>query len=121
MSETGIYSTLSSDGSTSGLVSTRIYPVLAPQDVTAPYIVYQRVIGTSLNDLQGEMGMTEGRFQIDAYATTYASSKTLAGYIKAALKASSMKSRLLTDQDLGFDTDALLYRVSMDFQIWVTE
>jgi hypothetical protein len=121
MSEAGIYTTLTNDSDVSGLVSTRVYPVIAPQDVTAPYVVYMRIVGTSVNDLGGELGITNGRFQIDAYATTYAEVKTLAGYVKAAMKASSMKSRLLTDQDFSFEVDTQMYRVSMDFQIWVTE
>lgn len=121
MSETGIYSALTNDSDVSGLVSTRVYPVIAPQNVTAPYVVYQRITGAHLNDLDGSLGISDVRFQVDAYATTYAQAKTLAGYIKTALGASALKSRLLTDQDFDYDLTAEVYRVSMDFKIWVTE
>lgn len=121
MSETDIYSTLTNDANTSGLVSTRVYPVIAPQDVTVPYVVYRRIIGDSVNDLAGEIGTTRGRFQIDVYADQYSTAKTLAGYVKAAMKASSLRSRILDDQDFDKELDTNLYRVSMDFQIWVTE
>lgn len=122
MSETTIYSILVADGNITGLVSTRIYPILAPQNTTNPYIVYRRISGVSINALEGELGTTEGRFQIDAYSTSYAEAKTLAGYVKAALKASSsVRGALISDVDFEKEQDTNLYRVSMDFRYWFLE
>lgn len=36
-----IYAILSSDTDVTDLVSTRIYPIIAPQDTVAPYIIYE--------------------------------------------------------------------------------
>lgn len=120
MSETGIYSLLSADSNVSGLVGTNIFPIYATQNTPAPYIVYRRITGLSINGIGGELGMTNGRFQIDVYSSTYTQAKLLSGYVKTAMKNSSMNTALISDEDFEVE-DIDLYGVSMDFRIFVTE
>ena len=91
MSETTIYSILVADSNITGLVSTRIYPILAPQNTTFPYIVYRRISGVSINALEGELGTTEGRFQIDAYSTSYAEAKNYVNMLKQVIKKNNLE------------------------------
>ena len=50
---------------------TRVFPLVAPDGVPRPYIVYQRVSAISENVLSGDAGLTNTRFQIDVYSDTY--------------------------------------------------
>jgi len=121
MSEQNLYSALVNDSGVSALVSTKIYPVKAPQNTAFPYVVYRRITGLSVNGLDGEMGTTNGRFQIDVYSSTYTQVKALAEAVKEAVKASNLRSVLIFDQDFDFDDDSNNYRVLLEFRIWFTE
>lgn len=121
MSEAGIYNALISDATVNGLIVGRAYPIKSPQNSTQPYIVYRRVTGLSVNGLGGEMGTTNGRFQIDCYADTYAEVKTLSEAVKESFKSSSMRCVLIYDQDFDYEDEFEDYRVMLEFRIWFTE
>lgn len=116
--ETNIFDTLK------GLVSNRCYPVKAPDNPVAPYIVYSIVTRTHENSLKGPSNLSRARVQIDCHAETYAAVKSLAGQIRAAMTASSFKPILLLDMD-WMENDATvstyLYRVTLEYAIWANE
>lgn len=67
------------------LAGGRVYALRAPQNVTAPFIVYQRT-GTEIwRSANAPSNMAQASIQIDAYAETYTEVKTLAGQIEAIL------------------------------------
>ena len=63
--ETGIYSVLTSDGTVSGLVGTRVYPDIMPQGVTYPAITYQRVSTVRTAMLSGVDDFTQVRIMVE--------------------------------------------------------
>lgn len=70
----------------SNVVSTRIYPIEAPQDASLPYVIYRRV-----SDVPDYAGNTEGlrsaRIQVDCWAATYGAAQTLGDAARAGLSA----------------------------------
>ena len=112
--ETTIYTALSS------LASGKVYPLVAPEKVSAPYIVYSRISSTPENTLDGGATIDLVRIQVDTYANTYSAVKSLAESVRSAMESSaSIKATLQSDQDL-FEPDLKFYRISQDYYVWQT-
>jgi hypothetical protein len=111
--ETAIYTALS------GLASGKVYPLVAPEKVTAPYIVYSRISSTPENTLDGGSTIDLVRIQVDTYANTYSACKNLAESVRVAMESGVVKSTMQTDQDL-FEPDLKVYRISQDYYVWQT-
>lgn len=71
--ESTVYTALTGDATIGGIVSTRVYPVTAPDNRTFPLIVYSVISGVPA----GSTGWVRSRVQLDMYATTYAVVKSL--------------------------------------------
>ena len=95
----------------------RVYPVIASQGVTRPYIIYQRITANSENVLSGNAGLVNTRLQIDAYADTYAAVQALAMQIDALMGGWSIQNVSLGVQDL-YEPDVKLHRVQADYSVW---
>jgi hypothetical protein len=118
MLETELYSLLSTTTLLTGTISTRVYPVKAPQNVSEPYLIYTRISGGQVSGLDGYLTMENPRIQIDAYSKGYSQVKTIADNVHSAMNgATAFKAILISDNDL-FEEDFDLYRVSMDFSVW---
>lgn len=124
MLENKIYSLLTGTTIITGIVGTRIYPVIAPQNVTFPFILYTRIAGGQINLLSGYSQLENPRIQIDAFSTGYSQTKTLADNIHTVMNSSTtFKSVLITEGDLFGDdlSEQGAYRVSMDFSCFNQE
>ncbi|MBI3936768.1 MAG: DUF3168 domain-containing protein [Betaproteobacteria bacterium] len=73
----------------SALIGTRLYPQIAPKNVTLPCIVYQRgdppperfpVMGGA------DVGIVKATFAFDCYAATYLTARALADQVRQALQ-----------------------------------
>lgn len=124
--ELAVYSLLKDAPAIIALVADRIFPLLAPQDVDVPFLVYQRVSGVRWRSLSGPSGMAQPRMQVDAYAMTYSGAKTLATAVRqtldgfrgvvAGIRVGGIA--LQSDQDMPEeDVEPKLFRVSMDFMV----
>ena len=100
-----------------GLAAGGAWSQLAAQGTVAPYIVWSGVVSAINNNLLGASDVQNTRFQIDAYATSYAGARTLAAAVVAAMKAASFANVQISDQDM-YEPDTKLFRVSMDFSVW---
>lgn len=69
----------------SDVVSTRIYPVWLPQNVTYPCITISRVSESHGHNLDSASGYAISRYQIDCWATSYATAYTLADAVRGEL------------------------------------
>jgi hypothetical protein len=107
--------TLLSTGAT--LATTRVYPLVAPDQVVKPYIVYQRVFGNSENVMSGNSYLTNTRMQIDMYALTYADVTTIAAQVDALMSAWSVKNVSLQSVDF-YETETKLFRIAADYSLW---
>lgn len=119
--EEKIFDQLSADTAIAAAVSTRIYPVIAPQNAAYPHVTYQRISGGQVNSLDGYGGTENPRIQIDCWAETYAAAKSLAkAVMDSMLEATAFTALMISDQDLS-ELDQPIYRVSMDFSCWHQE
>ena len=113
-----LYGALSSDSGITTLVSTRIYPLKLPQDTPYPAVSYQRISNTGE---QGSTALKETRYQLNAWADTYASAQTLATAIKTALEEHKdtdqtpgiKMARVVNELD-DYDPDEEVYRIILD-------
>lgn len=112
----------------------RIYAMRAPQNATAPFVIYQRVSSERWRHINGPTGMIQATVQIDSYASTYHAAKELALLIEGVLDGfrgtvayggDSPQATIRfggiscqNDIDLFDQTDEpFLYRVSADYLI----
>jgi len=126
--EEALYSKLSNDAGVSGLVSTRVFPNLMPQNPTYPLLVYTRVSGPRIHSHDGSSGLAHPLFQIDSWAETYAGVKALAEKVRLALQGFSGTVATVVINGILFEGDRDLYedgveefRVSSDYRIWHNE
>lgn len=124
MIEQGIHWHLKSDSGVAALVSTRVYPVLLPQNPTYPAITYQRISGPRVPIYDGPSTMAAPRFQIDSWSETYAGAKALAEAVREAMDCfhGTMSPvtvgvcEIITETDL-YDDEARVFRVLQDYRI----
>lgn len=120
-----LHSRLTSHTGTAALVATRVYPVIAPQDAVYPCVVYQRVSGT---EQRGSTSMREARYQVSAWAESFAGAQALATQIRAALEEWSAygggvfvrMARIVNEID-DWEPDERLYRTIIDVILTIDE
>lgn len=103
------------------LVSDRVYPDLAPQDVTAlPRITYQQVGGQAVNFLEAALpDKRNGRFQVNVWAATRLQASSLARQAAAALKTeAALNTTILGELVAVYEPDTRLYGTLQDFSFW---
>lgn len=115
------------DGTVSGLIAGRFYPVIAPQGTAKPYATYQRISGPRLRNLDGPAGRAMPRIQIDAWAIDYAGAVALAGAIRSRIDGhngllTTIRATVQIENERDdYDEQANLHRVSQDYLINHTE
>lgn len=82
-----------------------------------PRITYFRVSGTSNTTLGGPQGANRARFQIDAWADSFAQARGLADQAKVALRAGLTVGEI-TDNPDDFEEDTQLHKCAFDAAIW---
>lgn len=113
--EEKLYTRLTSSTTITDYVGTRVYPLVAPEQVSNPYIVYSRLSGGQINTLGGYATVENPRMGIDVLSTSYTQAKSLAESVHTLVGTSTtFRAILLADED-AYDDDMALYRVSMDF------
>jgi len=125
---------LVANGAVNGLVGTRIYPLMAPQNPTKPYVTFQRISGPRLQALGGAAGFGMARIQYDSWADTYTTAQALAAAIRNSFNGfigklsdgnspASLRTvvvRLDNERDL-FEEDTELFRVTQDYRLTHSE
>ena len=119
--ESALRTFLLDDATVAGLVGTRIYPQILPQNPTYPALSFQRVSAVRLRALDGVVGVAQARFQIDCWALTYAQCRALASAVRVRLDGyrGDMDgihvgaTTLENDQDI-YEDDVTGYRASLD-------
>jgi hypothetical protein len=124
--EEALYSYLSTYAGLVALIGTRIYQVRLPQTPTLPAVTYMRVSAPRLQAFDGT-AKTTARFQLSAWATSYAGAKAVAAQLVAALDSYSgtmggvggvpCDCTVINDVDL-VDPETGWYQVATDFEVW---
>tara|TARA_Y100000310_G_scaffold323436_1_gene383762 strand:- start:401 stop:814 length:414 start_codon:yes stop_codon:yes gene_type:complete len=125
--EEALWKRLTDHSGTTALISNRLYPVLAPQKVTRPFVVYRRVSGLRVQSHQGASGLSFDRFQFSAWDDDYVQTTgarmvseqirlALEGYAGTILGVRIDGILMVTELDTH-DEETELYGVISDFEV----
>lgn len=125
MIESTLYSRLTSYSGLTALVSTRIYPLVAPQGVIYPAVVYQRISTMAREVAMGsDPGIVRARVQVTAWADTYTSAKAIADKIRLALEryrtTGLFDIYIIGENDL-YDEEVLKFGIAVDVEAVYSE
>ena len=84
--ETALYSYLKDFAGLYALVSTRIYPLILPQNPTLPAVAYQQISGPRVHAMGNDPGITYPRYQFSCWGSTPASAAAVAQQIRLAFE-----------------------------------
>ncbi len=132
--EKAIYSLLSGDPTLSGLVGTRIDPVLVPQGTAMPAVTYMQIPSRRDDTLGGPTGLVQSRWQFNCWASTTAEARTVASALRQAISGYSgsgtgvvIQVIMAPDQEIDISANpagknvARRYGKTQDFEIWFCE
>jgi len=126
--EAVIFTRLSTYAGLIALTSTRIYPIILPQNPTLPAVTYQRTDGPRESALGAEMGLAHPGIQIDSWGKSYASVKSVATQARAAPQRWSSEATdpvvldcLLESDGDEYEPGANIYHVRQDWTVWHRE
>ena len=120
-----IYSLLTSDGTLSSAIGTKVFPDTVPQGQLFPAVVYT-VVGTDPTDAKdGASPLDVLRIQIDTYSTSYDSTQTIKDRIRTVLDRYSGTVQMMNIDSIRFSGDGSgdyeenigIYWVSQNFDI----
>jgi hypothetical protein len=83
--EQAVYERLAAAAGVTDLIQTRIYPILAPQDVARPYVVFARQETANLATLGGRGTHDRVDLQVICHAETVDGARALASAVIVAL------------------------------------
>ena len=85
--EEALIARLRADAGVAAIADMRVFPGARPQNSALPAIVVNRISGGPLYADDGEVGLEQGRIQVDCWAETYTGAKLLARAVTASLSA----------------------------------
>lgn len=92
-------------------VGDKVFPLVAPQKTTAPYITFQRISSLDTGTIGGTESLDMGRFQIKVFAKTYKESVVVAEAVKTAMSGKGNKSMHTED----YESETLLHVQLLDY------
>jgi len=99
-------------------LSNRLYPMVAPAGVAAPYAVYQMISAVPITHFSGQSNRTNYRFQVDCFGREKIALDALAVAVMAAMDAATLFDSICLNSAELFEDPAMYFRVTMDFSIW---
>ena len=83
--EAAVRSQLTATTAVTSIVSTRIYPVIAPATAALPFVTWRRVAVTRAQSLSGPTGLPTVSLSLDIFAETYESARDIADECRKSL------------------------------------
>lgn len=125
MMEDDLFAALSANTALAAIVATRIYPIILKEGSTFPALTYQRISSPAEHSLQGRSGLSTVRLQITCWADSFSAVASLKAAVREAIhsihSAAIQHVGRLLDERQTFEQDPKLYRVDLDFEVWVAE
>tara|TARA_R100001163_G_scaffold12315_5_gene11447 strand:- start:843 stop:1232 length:390 start_codon:yes stop_codon:yes gene_type:complete len=116
-----IYSLLVNDSAVAAIVGTRIYPELAEEGASAPYIVYS-VVSNTPSDTKDGTPIDEAQLEIFSVGSTYAAANDLADKVRAALdRKSQIVVGTVTVQSIHYTNEVVEVSEKRDLYISVQD
>lgn len=112
-----VQSLLTKVSAVTAIVGDRIYYLVAPEDVKAPYLVLRRIQTDPERSLDvADTGNDSTVLVIENWAATYADATRLSGAVNVGLIAGGLQMQLETDD---YDDLVRLFAVTQHWIIWV--
>ncbi len=120
-----IYSRLSTDGSITAYIGTKIYPDITPQNVQYPFVVYTITNSLPVDYKDGQSNLEEITLQIDVYTQSYDDTQNLANLIRNRLDRFTgtvegvevQTIKYVSSDSQVFNAELSVYWMSIDFMI----
>lgn len=113
------------------LVQDRIYPGVAPQAVTIPYVTYQKTGDPRIHLMGADPDLSAPRFLVKSWGKTMGSAMAVAAQVRAAIQDSMttwggkdgvvVQRCFLEDQAKDFEPDTKSHCVLQEYTIWHEE
>lgn len=128
-----LYVQLKNSSTLASLVSTRIYPVVAPIEADYPRITYQLISETPSHAMGGDVSKRDPYFQIDIWAESYTGMESVGNQVMTCLQdfsgtITSGSSSLAVDRiflegqmdlpDYDDSKKKTIYRRMQEYIIW---
>lgn len=121
--ETLLFTRLSTFAGLAALIGTRVYPNIAPQNATRPFVSYRRVTSDRPPAMGSDSGVVRARFQFDTFADEIDSALAVRDQIRAALKRWRdvgppvvQDTFLVTEIDL-YEDDSRIHHLADDYEV----
>lgn len=92
-------------------VGVRVFPLVAPQGTTAPYITFQRISSLDTGTMEGAESLDMGRFQIKVFSKAYKESVVIAEAVKTKMEGYGNKAMHNDD----YEPDTALFIQLLDY------
>ena len=120
-----IYSRLSTDGSITAYIGTKIYPDITPQNVQYPFVVYTITNSLPVDYKDGQSNLEEITLQVDVYTQSYDDTQDLANLIRnrldrftGTLEGVEVQTiKYVSSDSQVFNAELSVYWMSIDFMI----
>jgi hypothetical protein len=118
-----VFEALAGYAGLSQLVGARVYADVAKQGVSRPYVVWQEISTTEVNDLSGSAetsGTHNYRIQVTFWAVDATRAREGNKQVKLAMiAASGIKSLAIDTRALPYEPDTKLHGMQTDFSVWI--
>jgi len=120
--ETGVYELLSTNAALVAEVGANIYPVTAPQNVAAPYIVYTQL--DEKEQMTQDGPVSDGwSFQVSIIGGSNLQSRVVSRFVKASLNwvtvaldsGETIRTRFDDESDASFQQEEKYYQIVQDY------
>lgn len=103
-----------------GLVAGRVYTGAPPEDVVAPYVIYQRAGGKPINYTDGAIpDRKNARVQINVWAASMAIADPIAEQVESILRGvAALQTEVLSQVLDTYDEETKLRGTMQDFSFW---
>lgn len=101
---------LVNDATVSGVVGTRVYPLVAPPNAATPFISYHNIRTEAYNKLSGAPDADNKEFEIGCVAEDFATALELSRAVRDAL---GTQYGYLHDQGVEY------YEKTQEFRVWL--
>lgn len=114
------YTTLAGYSGLSALVGARVYPDVAPQGVTCPYIVWSEVGNNPMTSIGGGVpDCNNYRVQVTVVALTALNAREVAEQVRAAAGAATLVKCVELDYaSADFEVESKRFGVRVDLSVW---
>jgi hypothetical protein len=128
MIETDLYTYLKSYAGLTALIGTNIFPLVKPQGILIPYILFQKVSNKRETTHGGFATLQKSRIQIDCFADRYITegstigAKNIAEKVIEAIEAwpgaSKIQAVLPENETDFYESETQIYHIPIDFFVW---